>query len=51
MLDLFNVEDAHWCIVSFESLYVLGEFLLVGYEVWPVSLGLGSLVSGTDDVP
>ena len=51
MLDLFSVEDAHRCISSGESLCVFGDFLLVGYEVWPVSLGLGSLVSGTDDVP
>ena len=51
MLDLFSVEDAHWCISSGERLCVFGEFLLVGYEVWPDSLGLDSLVSGTDDVP
>ena len=51
MLDLFSVEDAHRCISSGGRLCVLGEFLLVGYEVWPVSLGLGSFVSGTDDVP
>ena len=51
MLDLFCVEGAHQCIASGERLCVFGEFLLVGYEVWPVSLGLGSLVSGTDDVP
>ena len=51
MLDLFYLEGVHLCISSCESLCVLGEFLLVGYEVWPVSLGLGSLVSGSDDVP
>ena len=51
MLDLFSVEEAHCCISSGERLCVFGEFILVGYEVWPVSLGLGSLVSGTDDVP
>ena len=54
MLDLFFVEGARWCISrgeKGESLYVFGEFLIVGYEVWPLSLGLGSLVSGTDDVP
>ena len=51
MLDLFGMVDAYQCISSIESLCVFGEFLLVGYEVWPVSLGLGSLVSGTDDIP
>ena len=51
MLDLLCVEGAHRCISSGESLCVFGKVLLVGYEVWPVSLGLGSLVSGTDDVP
>lgn len=51
MLELFFVEGARWCISKGESLYVFGEFLIVGYEVWPVSLGLGSLVSGSDDVP
>ena len=51
MLDLFYLEGVHLCISCCESLWVLGEFLLAGYEVWPVSLGLGSLVSGSDDVP
>ena len=50
MLDLFYLEGVHLCISSYESLCVLGEFLLVGYEVWPVSLGQGSLVSGSNDV-
>ena len=51
MFDLFFVEGARRCISSGESLCVFGEVLLVGYEVWPISLGLGALVSGTDDVP
>ena len=51
MLDFFCVEDAHRRISRGGRLCVFGECLLVGYEVWPVSLGLGSLVSGTDDVP
>jgi hypothetical protein len=30
---------------------VLAESVFVGCKVWPVFLGLGALVSGTDDVP
>jgi hypothetical protein len=30
---------------------VFAEFIFVGYKVWPLFLGLGALVSGTDDVP
>ena len=51
MLDLFGVVDAHQCISSVESLCVFGEFLLVGYELCPVSLGLDSLVSDKDVIP
>ena len=51
MPDPFCGESALWCISSGESLCVFGKVLLVGFVVWPVNLGLGSLVSGTDDVP
>jgi hypothetical protein len=30
---------------------VFADFVFVGYKAWPLSLGLGALVSGTDDVP
>ena len=51
MLDLFGWEGAQQCISSGESSWVPREVIFVGYEVWLVSLGLGALVSGSDDVP
>jgi hypothetical protein len=51
MLDHF-CEGAQRCVASGESLCVFAEFVFVGYKVWPpLLLGLGALVSGTDDVP
>ena len=34
-----------------ESALVVTNSVLVGYEVFPMVLGLGTLVSGSDDVP
>ena len=51
MSDLFCWEDALSCISSVESWSVVGELVCVGYEVRLGTLGLGALVSGTDDVP
>ena len=34
-----------------ESDLEVGEFALAGYKVFPMVLGLGTLVSGSDDVP
>ena len=51
MFDLFCWEDALQCVFSGESWYVAGEIVCVGYEARLVILGLGALVSGTDDIP
>ena len=50
MPDLFSGGGAQLCISSGESSCVPMEVLLVGYKVWLVSLGLGALVSASDDV-
>lgn len=48
MLDLLRCECA---ASSGEGSCVFGESVFVGDKVLPLVLGLGALVSGTDDVP
>ena len=51
MLDFLYWEGALRCTSSGVSLDEFGEFVFVGYEAGLLALGLGVLVSGTDDVP
>ena len=51
MFDFLSWEDALRRISSGESWSICGELVCVGYEVQLVTLGLGALVSGIDDVP
>jgi hypothetical protein len=48
MLDLLSCVGA---ASSGEGSCVFGESVFVGGKVLPMVLGLGALVSGTDDVP
>ena len=51
MLEFLCWEGAFRCTSAGVSLDVYGEIVLVGHEGWLLALGLGALVSGTDDVP
>ena len=51
MLDHFCCQGALRSAAIVGSLWVFAEFVFVGYKAWPPFLGLGALVSGTDDVP
>jgi hypothetical protein len=51
MLDHFCCEGVQRCTTYGESPRVFAEFVFVGFKVRLVFLGLGALVSGTDDVP
>jgi hypothetical protein len=39
------------CSSCCESTLEVAKAVLVGYEVFPTVLGLGTLLSGSDDVP
>jgi hypothetical protein len=47
----YYCEGAQRCTAYGESPCVFVELVFVGYKAWPLFLGLGALVSGTDDVP
>jgi hypothetical protein len=51
MLEHLCWEGAHECTFCEASWLMLGKFVHVKNKARLVSLGLGALVSGTDDVP